>query len=257
MVRFTTCAFPLDTRSIFKPIVAWPHAGRLCLVPGAGKPPRQPGLRPMRKLLFGLILPAAAIFAGWLIMQDRQGRLVWDHWDVAKRGVLYRSGQLTGNQLTAAVKRHGIRTVVNLQMPGDELSAERELSARLGVDFVNLPMPGDGFGEEWQFREILKIIDDPQRRPVLVHCARGTCRTGAAVALYRFERDGWTLDDVATEMQRQTYHYGWLPGYVYAMAKNKPQLSGPRPEMVIDRNQLADLSPRTPEFVVKEAHHER
>jgi protein-tyrosine phosphatase len=210
----------------------------------------------MRKLLYGLILPAAALVAGWLIMFDRQSRLVWDHWDVAKRGVLYRSGQLTGHQLTAAVKRHGIRTVVNLQMPGEELTTERELSARLGVDFVNLPMPGDGFGEEWQFREIIKITDDPQRRPVLVHCARGTCRTGAAVAMYRFERDGWTLEDVAAEMRRQTYHYGWLPGYVYAMAKNKPAVVGPRPEMIFDQNQVVDLSREGSDRLAKEAHHE-
>jgi protein tyrosine/serine phosphatase len=211
----------------------------------------------MRKLLYGLILPAVALAAGWLIVLDRQGRLLWDHWDEAKRGVLYRSGQLTASQLTAAIKRQGIRTIVNLQMPGDELAAERELSARLGVDFVNLPMPGDGFGEEWQFREILKITDDPQRRPVLVHCARGTCRTGAAVALYRFERDGWTLEDVATEMRRQTYHYGWLPGYVYAMVKNKPALAGPRPEMVFDHNQMADLSSDVSDRLAEEAEHER
>ncbi len=114
-------------------------------------------------------------------------------------------------------------------------------------------MPGDGFGEEWQFREILKIIDDPERRPVLVHCARGTCRTGAAVAIYRFERDGWTIEDVATEMRRQTYRYGWLPGYIYAMAKNKPALAGPRPEMIVDRNQVVDLSPEMPGRLAKEA----
>ncbi len=82
----------------------------------------------MRKLLYGLILLAAAIPAVWLIVLDRQGRLVWDHWDEAKRGVLYRSGQLTGDQLTAAIKRNGIRTVINLQMPGDELAAERDLA---------------------------------------------------------------------------------------------------------------------------------
>jgi protein tyrosine/serine phosphatase len=210
----------------------------------------------MRKLLYGLLLLAVALPAGWLIVLDRQGRLVWDHWDEAKRGVLYRSGQLTGDQLTAAIKRHGIRTVINLQMPGDELAAERDLCARLGVDFVNLPMPGDGFGEEWQFREILKITDDPQRRPVVVHCARGTCRTGAAVAIYRFERDGWTLEDVATEMRRQTYRYGWLPGYIFAMAKNKPALAGPRPEMVVDRNQVADLSPEISDRLAEEAEHE-
>jgi protein-tyrosine phosphatase len=101
---------------------------------------------------------------------------------------------------------------------------------------VNLPMPGDGFGEEWQFREILKIVDVPERRPVLVHCARGTCRTGAAVAMYRFERDGWTIDDVAVEMRRQTYRYGWLPGYIYAMAKNKPSSALPQPEMLYEHN---------------------
>jgi len=196
----------------------------------------------MRKALFGLIPLVAAAAAGWLVVLDRQGRLVWDHWDEAKRGVLYRSGQLTGDQLTEAVKRHHIRTVINLQQAGPELTAERALAARLGVDFVNLPMPGDGFGEEWQFREILKIIDDPEQRPVLVHCARGTCRTGAAVAMYRFERDGWTIDDVAVEMRRQTYRYGWLPGYMYAMAKNKPS-SASTLEMLYDRNRAPESSP--------------
>jgi protein-tyrosine phosphatase len=197
----------------------------------------------MGKVTFGLIPLAAALVAAWLIVLDRQGRLVWDHWDEAKRGVLYRSGQLTGEQLTEAVKRHNIRTVVNLQMPGPEMDAERALAARINVDFVNLPMPGDGFGAEWQFREILKIIDDPERRPVLVHCARGTCRTGAAVALYRFERDGWTIDDVAVEMRRQTYRYGWLPGYMYAMAKHKPSSVAPRPEMLEERNLAPSFDP--------------
>jgi protein tyrosine/serine phosphatase len=213
----------------------------------------------MRKVLMGLIPLAAALVAAWLVVLDRQGRLVWDHWDEAKRGVLYRSGQLTGSQLTEAVKRHNIKTVINLQMPGADMEAERELAARIKVDFVNLPMPGDGFGEEWQFREILKIIDDPTRRPVLVHCARGTCRTGAAVAMYRFERDGWTIDDVAVEMRRQTYRYGWLPGYMYAMATNKPS-SSTRPEMVDDRNRLPALprseSTAKPKRTIEEAVNE-
>ncbi len=183
----------------------------------------------MRKVLCGLLLLLAATLALWLVILDRQGRLVWDHWDEVKRGILYRSGQLTSAQLAQAVKRYDIRTVVNLQWPGDEMVEERSLAASLGVDFVNLPMPGDGFGEEWEFREILQILDDPARRPVLVHCARGTCRTGAAVGIYRLERDGWTLDDVATEMRRQTYRAGWLPGYIYALAKNKPALAGAGP----------------------------
>src|SRR5262245_34089898 len=175
----------------------------------------------MRKALLGLIPLVAAVVAAWLVALDRQGRIVWDHWAEVKRGILYRSGQLNADQLTQAVVRYNLRTIINLQWPGEETMAERSLSRRLGVDFVNLPMPGDGFGDECQFREIVKVLDDPQRCPVLVHCARGTCRTGAAVAFYRFERDGWTLEDVAAELRRQTYHYGWLPGYIYAMVKNR------------------------------------
>ena len=53
--------------------------------------------------------------------------------------------------------RYGIRTVVNFQLPGKEMEIERALAARLGVGFVNLPMPGDGFGEEAQFRKVLEI----------------------------------------------------------------------------------------------------
>lgn len=180
------------------------------------------GYRRMSRVLFGAIILTSAGAAAWMVALDRRNQLQWDHWDVVKPGILYRSGQLTSDQLAEAVERYGIKTVVNFQLPDEKLRAERELTERLGVEFLNLPMSGDGFGREHQFREVLEAVDDPERRPVLVHCARGTCRTGAAVALYRYERDGWTIDDVAAEMRRQTYRDGWLPGYVFAMAKNKP-----------------------------------
>src|SRR4051794_37374201 len=105
----------------------------------------------------------------WMAVLNGQDRLTWDHWDVAKRGVIYRSGQLTADQLTQAVERYKLRTVVSLHLPGKRVEDERALAKKLGVDFVNLPMPGDGFGEEPQFREFLKIVDDPARRPVVVH----------------------------------------------------------------------------------------
>ena len=135
---------------------------------------------------------AVAATACWLTEETRRNRLVWDHFDVVKHGILYRSGQLNRAQLATVVERYGIRTLINFQVPGigKGVEIERALARRLRIDFVNLPMPGDGFGQEAQFREVLKACDDPARRPVLIHCARGTCRTGAAVALFRFERDG-------------------------------------------------------------------
>lgn len=176
----------------------------------------------MSRILFGAVILVSAGAAAWLISRDHPSRRHWDHWDVVKPGVLYRGGQLESDQLAEAIKTFGIKTVVNLQVLDEKLSAERELAESLGAEFLNLPMPGDGFGMEHQFREVLEAIDDPDRRPVFVHCARGTCRTGASVALYRYERDGWTIRDVAAEMKRQNYRDGWLPGYVLAMSKNKP-----------------------------------
>lgn len=183
-----------------------------------------------------LSIVAAAALGIWLAIETRRNRIVWDHFDVVKPGILYRSGQLNPQQLEDAVKRYHIRTIVNFQMTGVWVDEERAIAKRLGVDFLNLPMPGDGFGREDQFRQVLEACDDPDRRPVIVHCARGTCRTGAAVALYRFERDGWTIEDVSAEMRRQTYREGWLPGYVFGMVKQRPSQEMYGPTMSFDRN---------------------
>jgi hypothetical protein len=61
--------------------------------------------------------------------------------------------------------------------------------------------------------------------------------------MYRFERDGWTIDDVAAEMRRQTYRYGWLPGYIYAMAKNKPPSGSASSDLIYDRNRAVERAP--------------
>ena len=179
---------------------------------------------------------ATAVVGTWLGIMTRQNRLVWDHFDVVKPGILYRSGQLNPDQLAAAIGRYGIRTVVNFQRTSPQVTRERIQAKRMGVDFLNLPMTGDGFGHEDQFREVLKACDDPARRPVLIHCARGTCRTGAATALYRYERDGWTIDDVSNEMRRQSYRDGWLPGYVFEMVHNRPSDLFADPPVTLDRN---------------------
>jgi protein tyrosine/serine phosphatase len=190
------------------------------------------------RMRIGIVLAAVATVAltAWITIQSLRMRPAWDHFDEVTRGVLYRSGQLTPQELEAAVQKYGMKTVVSFLIPGRSVTAERALAQRMGIDFLDLPMPGDGFGREDQFREVLAACADPERRPVLVHCARGTCRTGAAVALYRFERGGWTIEDVAAEMRRQTYRQGLLPGYVYTMVQDRPFAELFEPRITHDRN---------------------
>ena len=198
----------------------------------------------MRLAIASAVVVALAATA-WLTIQTKRNRLVLDRFDVVKARVLYRSGQLTIDQLDEVVRREGIRTIINFQLPGDPVEAEANLAKRHGIDFINLPMPGDGFGREDQFREVLKATDDPNRRPVLVHCARGTCRTGAAVALYRIERDGWTIEDVDAELRRHSYKEGWIAGYIFQMARNKLDIDIFEPRFRHDVN-LAPPAPEAP-----------
>lgn len=188
----------------------------------------------MRVVIALVVVGSSLATTAYMTSEARRNRVVWDHWDVVEHRALYRSGQLLPEQLREAVGMYGLKTVVNFQVPGAGVDAERALCKELGVGFMNLPMPGDGFGQEAQFREVLKAVDDPARRPVLVHCARGTCRTGASVALFRYEKQGWTVEDVAAEMTRQTYRQAWLPGYVYAMATVRPNAELFRPPIVRD-----------------------
>ena len=189
----------------------------------------------MRKVLFGLIVLASVGVAGWMIVLDRQNRLHCDHWDVVKPGILYRSGQLTSTQLTEAVRRYGIRTVVNFQLPGREMEAERTLAGKLGIGFVNLPMPGDGFGEEAQFRKVLEVIDDPERQPVLVHCTRGPA---APVRLWLCTGSAQRLDDPGRRGRNKAADLSrWVHSRLHLCHGQDQAFAGVAPPVTInDRN---------------------
>ena len=53
----------------------------------------------------------------------------------------------------------------------------------------------------------LRMVTDPARQPVLVHCRHGADRTGAMVAVYRIVIEGWTKDDALQEMTRGGYGF--------------------------------------------------
>jgi hypothetical protein len=56
--------------------------------------------------------------------------------------------------------------------------------------------------------------------------------------------------DVAAEMRRQSYHDGYLPGYVYAMTKKKPGRDLFEPEILHDSNLPPPPPPPKPREVV-------
>jgi hypothetical protein len=142
-----------------------------------------------------------------------------EDWMVAKRfgvvvpGVLYRSGQISPSMLEPTLSDNGIQAVIDLSgFDENDPSQCYEVEAldRLGIESHRIKLEGDGRGEIELFVQILKTIEDCRHRgrPVLVHCAAGTQRTGGVVAMYRLLVREEPPDAVMQELRR----YGWRTG---------------------------------------------
>jgi protein tyrosine/serine phosphatase len=118
------------------------------------------------------------------------GGLVWHHKTSPKHfltvepGVLYRSGRLRTHNLEKVLDEYGIRTVVNLR---DPLYEQRRVCQDRGVRVVDLPMRPETPPSEEQLEQWLALLDDPESRPILVHCEHGVVRTGMMVAIFEME----------------------------------------------------------------------
>ena len=82
-----------------------------------------------------------------------------------------------------------------------ETQTERQAAEKLGVQWCNVPLPGNGASTPAERQQILTLLAAPGAGPTLVHCAAGTNRTGLAVGLYRLHQQGWELERVLGEMR--------------------------------------------------------
>lgn len=120
-------------------------------------------------------------------------------------GQIYRSGRLTPAAMRRVVERYGVRTVIDLGADPEGSPADRR-SARvaeaLGLQRYRLHLSGDATGDPDEYLQALRLMTDPSRQPVLVHCGAGSERTGCAVALYRYAVEGVPLSTAYEEAQR-------------------------------------------------------
>lgn len=114
---------------------------------------------------------------------------------------LYRGGQ----PATGAVKKLkelGIKTIVNLRDDDGHAVAEEAEAGAAGLRYVNVPMSNFSRPNDKTVGRVLAIINERENQPVFVHCKRGSDRTGAIIAVYRMEHDGWTSEQAKAEAKR-------------------------------------------------------
>lgn len=111
---------------------------------------------------------------------------------------VYRSGKPEEDTIDHIIDL-GIKTVISLKTNKIENHWEKEYLEDHGVKYFNLPML---LVPEIDQHKIIKafnyLINAP--RPILVHCTRGSDRTGVAVATYRILYEQWNAEDAIKEM---------------------------------------------------------
>jgi protein tyrosine/serine phosphatase len=125
-------------------------------------------------------------------------RMVWTNFGVVVPGRLYRANHPTPGGLARLVRRHGIRTVINLRGASgngsDALS--REAALRLGVAFVDATLSS---GQPPSRERVLALIAafDGAMEPILVHCKSGADRAGFAAGVFRLLQGGGSGEALA------------------------------------------------------------
>jgi protein tyrosine/serine phosphatase len=174
-------------------------------------------------LAWSLGMVVAAVVIGVPITHHRLGYIQHKRLRVVDEGRVYRCGQMTADGFRDAIKRYGIKTVINLQ--DDEVNTdidERDPDLRRNpIDRTKTPesvvveaagaryvqFDGNAInaagtnGRPKLVDDFLAVMDDETNYPVLYHCKAGLHRTGWITAVYRMEYEGRTKAEVLTELR--------------------------------------------------------
>ena len=141
-------------------------------------------------------------------------------------GRFYRCGQMTADAFRKKIGDHGIKVVINLQdeFPDPLLSngywdsphiRESQVCEEAGAKYVFLSWIGErGLlaknlatpdNRPVVIDDFLKICDEANGKPILLHCMAGLHRTGALTAVYRMEYEGWSVEEAMRELRANGY----------------------------------------------------
>ncbi len=143
------------------------------------------------------------------------------HFEAIDLGV-YRCG-LISEEAAPLLKELGVKTVINFDNQNERARAESNLLEHFGIYTVRIPWSGWDYPSQAVVKQFLTLMKNPELRPIVVHCKRGSERTGLAIALWRVDALGWTANRAYDEMKQYEYRkflQGHLKKYLYQFAKD-------------------------------------
>lgn len=170
-----------------------------------------------------LLIAAVALVVGWFVWDNSiKPNLFPKNFGVVVAGQIYRSGELTPAAFRKVVQENAIKTVVDLGTwpEGSDGDRREQRSAEaLGVTRYRFSLSGDGTGNPNYYVQTLRLMNDPARRPILVHCGAGSERTGCAVILYRHLVEGKPIAEAFPEATEHRHNPGRNPKMLIMLAE--------------------------------------
>ncbi len=143
-------------------------------------------------------------------------RITENFW-VVEDGKLYRSAQLTTSEITEAIKKYGIKTVISLRGSPPATSfydAEDVTLAKLQIHFLPLDLDDKFYPPEKELNLLFSTFEKGDY-PMLIHCRVGADRTGMVAALYQ---QVYLKKSVEESLQQLSFKYWHVPLFKPAMS---------------------------------------
>ena len=119
---------------------------------------------------------------------------------------LYRGAQPEA-QGFPELKKLGVKTIINLRSAHSDRGLIHD-SGLADDAFVYEEIPMQAWHPEQEdVVRFLRIVSDPSRGPIFVHCQHGADRTGLMMAIYRMAVQGWSRQDAIREMRDGGYGF--------------------------------------------------
>jgi protein tyrosine/serine phosphatase len=148
-------------------------------------------------ILFFLILLASLVF-------------LFFHWDEnfhsVIAGQIYRSGQLTHNELIEKIQENHLHSVINLRgenKADDWYDAEATTLQTIHIPLYNVRLSSYDLPSKELLLQLVRVIEVAPK-PTLIHCASGADRTGLASAIVILLNNG-SIDQAENQV---SWRYG-------------------------------------------------
>ncbi|MFO8058910.1 MAG: tyrosine-protein phosphatase [bacterium] len=105
------------------------------------------------------------------------------------------------------LQKLGINTIINFRYMEAHDYGDQARAA--GFKYHWMPIyPGEPPDRE-SIEKFLRIVNNPENRPVYIHCNKGIDRTGLMAGIYRIEHDGWKNARAVREMEYFGHNELW------------------------------------------------